>query len=43
METMHYSERKKSSKGPIIGFLLFTIIGVTILVLAMQAEEQPTR
>ncbi len=42
METMHYSERKKSSKGAVIGLLVFFIIGGAILYLGIKTEEEPT-
>ena len=42
METMKLTENKKSSKGVIIGLLLFFIISGTILFFAIRAEEEPT-
>lgn len=41
METMHYSEKRKSSKGPIIALLLFMIIGGAIIVYGISTEEEP--
>lgn len=41
METMRYSETKKSAKGPIIGLLLFVIIGGAIIFLAVKSEGEP--
>lgn len=41
METMKLTENKKSSKGVIIGLLLFFIISGTILFFALKAEEEP--
>ena len=41
METMHYSEKRKSSKGFVIFFLAFVIIGGAIIVFAMANEEEP--
>lgn len=41
METMRLTEKKKSSKGVVIGLLLFFIIGGTILAFALKMEEEP--
>ncbi len=41
METMRLTENKKSSKGVIIGLLLFFIIGGSILFFALKTEEEP--
>ena len=41
METMRYQETKKSSKGPIIAFFLFVIIGGALIVLALKSESEP--
>lgn len=41
METMRLTEKKKSSKGVVIGLLLFFMIGTAILVLAVKTEEEP--
>ncbi len=41
METMHYSEKKKSSKGVVIGLILFILIGCGIIVFALNYEEKP--
>lgn len=41
METMHYSEKKKSSKGVVIAFLLFVLIGSGIIYFAISSEEEP--
>lgn len=41
METMRLTEKKKSSKGVVIGLLLFFIIGAAILVFAVKTEEEP--
>lgn len=41
MDTMHYTEKKKSSKGFVIFFLMFVIIGAAILVLSMTHEKEP--
>lgn len=41
METMRYQEDKKSSKGPIIAFFLFVIIGGALIVLALKSESEP--
>lgn len=40
METMRLTEKKKSSKGVVIGLLLFFIIGTAILVFGIKTEEQ---
>lgn len=40
METMHYSEKRKSSKGPVIALLLFMIIGGAIIVYGISTEEE---
>lgn len=42
METMKLTEKKKSSKGVIIGLLLFFVIGGAILFFAIKAEEEPS-
>lgn len=42
METMRLNEKKKSSKGVVIGLLLFFIIGGTILFFALKSEGEPT-
>lgn len=42
METMRLTEKKKSSKGVIIGLLLFFIIGGAILYFAVKTEEEPS-
>ncbi len=41
MDTLRYDETKKSSKGPIIGLLLFFIIGGAILYIALANESKP--
>ncbi len=41
METMHYSEKRKSSKGPVIALLLFVLIGGAIIFYAIRTEEDP--
>lgn len=41
METMRLTEKKKSSKGVVIGLLLFFIIGTAILVFGIKTEEEP--
>lgn len=41
METMHYSEKKKSSKGFVIFFFLFVLIGGAIIIFAMANETDP--
>ena len=41
METMRLTEKKKSSKGVVIGLLLFFIIGGTILYFGLKMEEEP--
>ena len=41
METMKLTEKKKSSKGVVIGLLLFFIIGGTILYFGLKMEEEP--
>lgn len=41
METMHYSEKKKSSKGVIIGILLFVLLGSGIIFFAVSSETEP--
>lgn len=41
MDTMHYTETKKNSKGPVIGLLLFFIIGGAILYIALANEKEP--
>lgn len=41
METMKLTEKKKSSKGVVIGLLLFFIIGGAILYLGLKMEEEP--
>lgn len=42
MDTMHYTERKKSSKGFIIFLSLFVLIGGAIIILAVANEKEPT-
>ena len=41
METMRLTEKKKSSKGVVIGLFLFFVIGTAILVFAIKTEEEP--
>ena len=41
METMKLTEKKKSSKGVVIGLLLFFIIGGTILYFGLKMEKEP--
>ena len=41
METMHYSEKKKSSKGAVIGLVLFVLIGGAIILFAVKYEGKP--
>lgn len=41
METMRYSETKKSSKGFIFAFILFVGIGGSIIYLSMKSETAP--
>lgn len=41
MDTLRYNEPKKSSKGPIIGLLLFFIIGGAVLYIALANEKKP--
>lgn len=41
METMRLTEKKKSSKGVVIGLLLFFIIGGAILYFGLKMEEEP--
>lgn len=42
MDTMHYTERKKSSKGAVIFLSLFVLIGGAIIFLAVANEQEPT-
>ena len=42
METMRYTERKKSSKGFIIGLFLFILLGGGFIYYAIQSETDPT-
>jgi len=41
METMKLTEKKKSSKGVVIGLLLFFVIGGAILFVALKMEDEP--
>ena len=41
METMRYTERRKSSKGFVFGFLLFVILGSVIIFLSVKSENKP--
>ena len=41
METMRLTEKKKSSKGVVIGLLFFFIIGGTILYFGLKMESEP--
>ncbi len=41
METMRYTEHKKSSKGIVIFLFLFIIVGGAIIFLAMKDEKEP--
>ncbi len=41
METMRYSETKKGSKGPIIAFLLFVLIGGGLIYFSIKTEREP--
>ena len=41
METMRLTEKKKSSKGVVIGLVLFFAIGTAILVFGIKTEEEP--
>lgn len=41
METMRYQENKKSSKGPVIAFFLFVIIGGALIFLGLKYENEP--
>lgn len=41
METMRLTEKKKSSKGIVVGLLMFFIIGGAILFFAMKMEDEP--
>ncbi|MDO4282406.1 MAG: hypothetical protein Q4D02_02115 [Clostridia bacterium] len=41
METMRYTENKKSSKGVAIGLFLFILIGGVLIFLAMKSEKDP--
>lgn len=41
METMRITEKRKSSKGVIIGLLVFFIIGAAILFFALKSEKEP--
>lgn len=41
METMHYNEKKKSSKGIVISLVLFCLLGVGIIVVALKNEPEP--
>ena len=41
METMRYTEHKKSSKGIVFFLFLFIIVGGAIIFLAMKDEKQP--
>ena len=41
METMHYSEKKKSSKGVVIGLLIFFVIGGAVLYFGIRTEKEP--
>lgn len=40
METMRLTEKKKSSKGVVIGLLLFFIIGTAILIFGIKTEDE---
>ncbi len=39
METMRYSETRKTSKGPVIGFFAFVILGCAFIAFGMYVEE----
>ena len=39
METMRYSEVRKPSKAPVIGFIAFVILGVSFIVFGVYIEE----
>ncbi|MEG2348790.1 MAG: hypothetical protein RSB67_04000 [Clostridia bacterium] len=41
MDTMNYTEKKKSFKGPVIFLTLFLIIGGIIIFLAISSEKDP--
>lgn len=41
METMRYSETRKPSKGPVIGFLAFVIFGCAFIVFGISLENDP--
>lgn len=41
METIRYTEKKKSAKGIVIFLFLFIVIGAAIIVWAIQNEEDP--
>src|SRR5574344_435313 len=41
METMKIMEKKKSAKGPILGLILFFILGGGILTLALKMQKEP--
>lgn len=41
METMRYNETKKSSKGVVIGLILFCLIGGAVIFFAIKNEEEP--
>lgn len=41
METMRYSETKKSSKGFIIAFFLFVLIGGGLIYFSIKTEKEP--
>lgn len=42
METMRYSEVRKPSKAPVIGFLTFVILGIAFIVFGVYIEEHNT-
>lgn len=41
METMHYNEKKKNSKGIIIAVISFVLIGAGIIIFALTSESEP--
>ena len=41
METMRYSETRKPSKGPVIGFFTFVVLGCAFIVFGISLENDP--
>ena len=41
METMHYREKRKNTKAPIIGITIFVIVGIGIVLFSLKTEQEP--